>query len=76
MAKLSFRFGAMGSSKTAQALIIKHNFEEKGKNVILLKPALEDRDGKKRRGEGHNGKRIAKKEEDNWGQRLTATRIA
>ncbi len=46
MAKLSFRFGAMGSSKTAQALIIKHNFEEKGKNVILLKPALEDRDGK------------------------------
>lgn len=31
---------------------------------------------KKRRGEGHNGKRIAKKEEDNWGQRLTATRIA
>lgn len=47
MAKLSFRFGAMGSSKTAQALIIKHNFEEKGKNVILLKPTLEDRDGKK-----------------------------
>ncbi len=45
MAKLSFRYGAMGSSKTAQALIIKHNFEEKGKQVILLKPKLENRDG-------------------------------
>ena len=46
MAKISFRYGAMGSSKTAQALMIKYNFEEKGKKAILLKPKLEHRDGK------------------------------
>ena len=46
MAKISFRYGAMGSSKTAQALMIKYNFEEKGKKAILLKPELEHRDGK------------------------------
>jgi len=45
MAKLSFRYGAMGSSKTANALMIKYNFEEKGKKAILLKPRLENRDG-------------------------------
>ena len=45
MAKLHFRYDAMGSSKTAQALIIKYNLEEKHKKVILLKPALENRDG-------------------------------
>lgn len=45
MAKISFRFGAMGSSKTANMLMIKYNFEEKGKKAILLKPKLENRDG-------------------------------
>ena len=45
MAKISFRYGAMGSSKTANALMIKYNFEEKGKKAILLKPKLENRDG-------------------------------
>ncbi|MBQ8218283.1 MAG: thymidine kinase [Bacilli bacterium] len=46
MAKISFRYGAMGSSKTANLLMIKYNFEEKNKKVILLKPKLENRDGK------------------------------
>ena len=45
MAKLSFRYGAMGSSKTANILMIKYNFEEKGKTAVLLKPKLENRDG-------------------------------
>lgn len=45
MAKISFRYGAMGSSKTANMLMIKYNFEEKGKNAILLKPKVENRDG-------------------------------
>lgn len=45
MAKLSFRYGAMGSSKTANALMLKYNLEEKGKRVALLKPKLENRDG-------------------------------
>ena len=45
MAKLYFKYGAMGSSKTAQALITKFNYEERGMHVWLIKPALDDRDG-------------------------------
>ena len=44
MAKLYFKFGAMGSSKTAQALMTKFNYEEKGKSVLLIKPATDTRD--------------------------------
>ena len=46
MAKLYFKYGAMGSSKTAQALITKFNYEERDMKVWLIKPALDDRDGK------------------------------
>jgi thymidine kinase len=35
----------MGSSKTANALMTKFNFEEKGYNVLLLKPSIDNRDG-------------------------------
>lgn len=45
MAKLYFKFGAMGCSKTAQALITKFNYEERNMKVLLLKPAVDDRDG-------------------------------
>ena len=45
MAKLYFKYGAMGSSKTAQTLITKFNYEERGMRVWLIKPALDDRDG-------------------------------
>lgn len=45
MAKLYFKYGAMGSSKTAQALITKYNYEENGMRVWLLKPAADKRDG-------------------------------
>ena len=45
MAKLYFKYGAMGSSKTAQALITKFNYEERGMKVWLLKPSTDDRDG-------------------------------
>ncbi len=44
MAKLYFKFGAMGSSKTAQALMTKFNYEEKGKSVLFIKPATDTRD--------------------------------
>lgn len=47
MAKLYFKFGAMGSSKTAQALMTKFNYEEKGKSVWLMKPATDNRDDKR-----------------------------
>lgn len=45
MAKLYFKYGAMGSSKTAQALITKFNYEERGMKVWLIKPATDTRDG-------------------------------
>ncbi len=45
MAKLYFRYGAMGSSKTAQALITKFNYEERGMSVWLIKPSVDTRDG-------------------------------
>lgn len=48
MAKLYFKYGAMGSSKTAQALITKFNYEERGMRVWLIKPSVDDRDGKTR----------------------------
>lgn len=46
MAKLYFKFGAMGSSKSAQALMTKFNYEEKNKNVFLMKPSTDNRDDK------------------------------
>lgn len=45
MAKLYFKFGAMGCSKTAQALITKFNYEERGMKVLLVKPSTDKRDG-------------------------------
>lgn len=45
MAKLYFKYGAMGSSKTANALITKFNYEERGMKVWLIKPSIDDRDG-------------------------------
>jgi len=45
MAKLYFKYGAMGSSKSAQALITKFNYEERGMSVWLIKPAVDTRDG-------------------------------
>jgi thymidine kinase len=45
MAKLYFKYGAMGSSKTAQALITKFNYEERNMSVWLIKPSTDTRDG-------------------------------
>lgn len=45
MAKLYFKYGAMGCSKTAQALITKFNYEERGMSVLLVKPSVDTRDG-------------------------------
>lgn len=45
MAKLYFKYGAMGSSKTAQVLTTKFNYEERGMKVWLIKPATDTRDG-------------------------------
>ncbi|MBQ2834499.1 MAG: thymidine kinase [Clostridia bacterium] len=45
MAKLYFRYGAMGSSKTANAVMVQYNYRERGCEVLMLKPRLENRDG-------------------------------
>ena len=45
MAKLYFRYGAMGSSKTANAIMVQYNYRERGQKALMLKPRLENRDG-------------------------------
>ncbi|WP_312634538.1 thymidine kinase [Oscillibacter sp.] len=45
MAQLYFKYGAMGSSKTANALMTRFNYEERGQQVLLVKPRLDLRDG-------------------------------
>jgi thymidine kinase len=46
MSKLYFRYGAMGSSKTANALMVKYNYGERGQKALLVKPGIDVRDGK------------------------------
>lgn len=43
MSKLYFKYGAMGSSKTAQALMCRFNYLQKGFNVFLFKPQADNR---------------------------------
>ncbi len=47
MAKLYFRYGVMGSSKTANALMVRYNYEERGQVALLVKPEIDQRDGAK-----------------------------
>lgn len=47
MAKLYFKYGAMGSSKSANALMAEYNYAERGKKVILAKSSIDTREGKK-----------------------------
>ena len=44
MAKLYFRYGVMGSSKTANALMTRFNYEEKGMYAWVIKPSIDNRD--------------------------------
>jgi thymidine kinase len=47
MAKLYYRYGVMGSSKTANALMVNYNYEERGQKALLTKPAVDQRDGER-----------------------------
>lgn len=47
MAKLYFRYGAMGSSKTANAVMVQYNYDERGQKALMLKPRLDNRDGER-----------------------------
>ena len=38
MAKLYFRYGVMGSSKTANALMVRYNYEERGQDACWSSP--------------------------------------
>lgn len=45
MAKLYFRYGAMGSSKSANAIMVVYNYKERNQTAVLLKPVSDNRDG-------------------------------
>ena len=45
MAKLYFRYGVMGSSKSADALMVRYNYEERGQRALMVKPMLDQREG-------------------------------
>ena len=45
MAQLYFKYGAMGSSKTANALMVRFNYEERGQTALMVKPQIDSRDG-------------------------------
>ncbi len=45
MAQLYFKYGAMGSSKTANALMVRFNYEERGQSALMVKPRIDSRDG-------------------------------
>ena len=46
MAKLYFRYGVMGSSKSANALMVRYNYEERGQKALMVKPDIDQREGK------------------------------
>lgn len=72
MAKLYFRYGAMGSSKTANLLMVQYNYKERGQCAIILKPKIDNRDGnliiKSRTGLQHPCKYVEDffKESESW----------
>jgi thymidine kinase len=45
MAKLFFFYGAMDASKTAAALMVAHNYKERGQKALLMKPFIDSRNG-------------------------------
>ena len=45
MGKLYFRYGTVGSAKTLNLLAVAHNYRQQNKDVLLLKPQLDDRYG-------------------------------
>ena len=45
MAKLYFRYGVMGSSKSANALMVRYNYEERGQKALMVKPMIDQREG-------------------------------
>ena len=46
MAKLYFRYGAMNCGKSTHLLQVAHNYEERGMDVLLLKPSIDKKGDK------------------------------
>ena len=44
MAKLYFKYGVVNSSKSANALMTIHNYEEQGMSVYTMKSSIDTRD--------------------------------
>ena len=45
MAQLYFKYGAMGASKTANVLLARFNYEERGQQTLLVNHRMDTRDG-------------------------------
>ncbi|BEP30257.1 thymidine kinase [Helicovermis profundi] len=47
MSKLYFRYGAMNSGKSTNLMQVAYNYEERGMNVIVIKPKTDTKGGEK-----------------------------
>ena len=47
MSKLYFRYGAMNSGKSTHLMQVAHNYEERGMEVIIVKPSTDKKGGDK-----------------------------
>ena len=47
MSKLYFRYGAMNSGKSTHLMQVAHNYEERGMEVIIIKPSTDKKGGDK-----------------------------
>ena len=45
MAQLYFNYGVMGSSKSANALMTRFNYEDRGQSCLMVKPSTDTREG-------------------------------
>lgn len=45
MAKLYYRYGAMNSGKSTALMQVAHNYEERGMQVLILKPSIDTKAG-------------------------------
>lgn len=47
MSKLYFRYGAMNSGKSTHLMQVAYNYEERGMNVVIVKPKVDNKGGNK-----------------------------
>ncbi|MDO5517204.1 MAG: thymidine kinase [Clostridium sp.] len=47
MSKLYFRYGAMNSGKSTHLMQVAYNYEERGMNIVIMKPQVDSKGGEK-----------------------------